>query len=93
MALPDGFVQSLVDYAEQIDDVSPLEEWRDSLWTKMLAGDGKTMVSSAPGGRSFTFQVTITVEELFHAVVKAIKLFNDEAGDSPITFIDFSGVR
>jgi hypothetical protein len=32
----------------------------------------------------------MTLEDQFAAVVAAIKAFNDEAGDSPITFPDFS---
>jgi hypothetical protein len=86
------YTQSLVDYAEQIDDITSLTTLRDALFTRMAAGDGKTLIETAPAGsKSFKFQVSMTVEDQFSAVVAAIKIFNGGEGSSPITFIDFSG--
>ncbi|HEY3659755.1 MAG TPA: hypothetical protein VGK91_00840 [Candidatus Udaeobacter sp.] len=84
------YTQALIDYATQIDDVGPLVTLRDALWTKLQTSDGKTLVVASPGGKSFQFEITMTLEDQFAAVVAAIKAFNDEAGDSPITFPDFS---
>jgi hypothetical protein len=87
-----AYTNSLVEYAEQIDDVAPLTALRDALFIRMNAGDGKTLIETAPAGsKSFKFQVSMTVEEQFSAVVAAIKIFNGGEGSSPITFIDFSG--
>lgn len=86
-----AFISSLVEYAEQIDDVSPLETERDALWTRMLAGDGKTLTSTSVSGKAFMFQVMMSIEDRFAAFVQAIKIFNAAAGSSPFTFIDFSG--
>lgn len=84
------YTQALVDYATQTDDVEPLEDLRDSLFTQIAAGKGKEMITAAPGGKSFMYEITMTIQEQFTCVVAAIKAFNEEAGDSPITFLDFS---
>lgn len=92
LAALDRFIQSLVDYADQIGDDTPLQQERDKLWVAIQNGnDLKTMVDSSVNGKTFRFQVTLTLEEKFHAFTKAIKIFNDDDLSSPITFIDFSG--
>ena len=92
MAVPASFVQTLVDYAEQVDDVTALEDLRDSLFVKIQNGQAKTLISSSVGGKSFGWeQSSMTNEELFAALVQAIKIFNGDTGSSPLTFIDFSG--
>lgn len=85
-----GYIQALVDYAEQIDDVTPLETLRDQLFTKMNSGGGKTLVNSSVNGKSFGWEQNMTVEQQFQAVVQAIKIFNADAGSSPVTFVDLS---
>jgi hypothetical protein len=86
------YTQALVDYATQINDVQPLVQLRDALFLKINTGDGKTLITTSPIGKTFEWQVTMTNEEQFSAVVSAIKTFNGEAGDSPVTFIDFSRI-
>jgi hypothetical protein len=86
------YTQALVDYATQIDDVAPLEALRDALFVKINSGDGKTLVTTSPVGKTFSFQITMTVEEQFSAVIQAIKVFNGQPGDGPITFVDFSRI-
>jgi hypothetical protein len=94
MAGPGNFVQTLVDYAEQIGDVSPLVTLRDSLFAKIQTGGAKTLVNASVNGKSFGWeQTSMTNEELFRSVVRAIKIFNGDAGSGPITFIDFSGAN
>ncbi len=85
-----AFINALVEYAEQIDDVTPLETQRDALWTRMLAGEGKTLINTSVNGKSFGFFMQVTVEDQFAAFVQAIKIYNAGAGSSPMTFIDFS---
>lgn len=87
------YIQSLVTYAEQKASVMELTTLRDSLFARMNAGQGKTLVNSSPGGKSFQFDVTMTVEEQFSAVVKAIDIYNADAGSSPVTFPDLSLMR
>ena len=84
------YTQALIDYATQKNSVTDLETLRDALFVKIQNGEGKTLVTSSPGGKTFSFQVTMTVEEQFSAVVAAIKAFNAGAGDSAVTFPDFS---
>lgn len=94
MALPGNFVQTLVDYAEQISDVTPLVTLRDSLFAQIQTGQAKTLVNASINGKSFGWeQTSMTNEELFRAVVQAIKIYNADCGSSPITFIDFSGTN
>lgn len=91
MAIPASFVQTLVDYAEQIGTANDLVTLRDSLFAKIQGGAAKTLISSSVNGKSFGWeQTSMTNEELFRAVVQAIKIYNDDVGSSPITFIDFS---
>ncbi|HEX3817525.1 MAG TPA: hypothetical protein VHW03_04485 [Chthoniobacterales bacterium] len=85
-----AFINSLVEYADQLDDVEPLETQRDALFARMQSEGGKTLVNTNATGKAFGFQVNATLEELFGAYVAAIKIFNDAAGSSPVTFIDFS---
>jgi hypothetical protein len=86
-----NYIQALVTYAEQKSSAADLITFRDALFAKIQTGDGKTMTNSSPGGKSFQFEITMTVEEQFGAVVKAIEIYQDNAGSgSPMTFIDFS---
>ena len=88
--IPAGFVQSLIDYAEQLGSSTALEQERDKLFARMQNGeDLKTLITASPGGKNFTFQVSMTLEEKFHAYVEAIKLYQN-LDSSPLTFIDFS---
>ncbi len=88
-----AFTKALVDYAEAIDDVEPLETERDALFARLTNGeDGKSIIASTINGKYFGWQITLTLEEKFQAFVNAVKTFNGGAGDSPITFVDFSGI-
>ena len=71
------YTQSLADYARQKGTTFTLTQLRDTLFAKIQTGQGKTLVTTAPVGKTFSFQVTMTVEEQFAAVVEAIKIFND----------------
>jgi hypothetical protein len=86
-----AYTKALVSYAEQIGDVTSLENERDALFARLTNGaDGKTLENSTINGKSFGWKVTITLEEKFRAFVEAIKILKNAAGDSPITFLDFS---
>lgn len=87
-----AYTQSLVAYAEQIGSAAPLVNERDALFAKMQTGrDGKSLESSTVNGKTFGWKITLTLEEKFRAFVNAINIYNGNAGDSPITFVDFSG--
>jgi hypothetical protein len=94
MAVPGNFVQTLVDYAEQIGGDGPLVNLRDALFAKIQTGGAKTLVNASVNGKTFGWESTsMTNEELFKAVVAAIKIYEGDVGSSPITFIDFSGAN
>lgn len=76
MPVPAGFVQALVDYAEAIDDVTPLKEERDALYERMKAGESGALLTSTVNGKTFGFSpTTITVEEKFTAFSQAVREF------------------
>jgi hypothetical protein len=85
-----GFSKALVRYAEQLDDITPIEDLRDALWTRIVNGEGKALVNASSNGKSFGYWLTMSVEDQFKAVVNAIDIYNETAGANPITFIDFS---
>jgi len=85
-----GFANALVRYAEQQDDITPLTDLRDTLWARMVAGEGKALVNASSNGKSFGYWLTMSVEDQLKAVLRAIDIYNETAGASPITFIDFS---
>jgi hypothetical protein len=87
-----GFVNALVRYAEQLDDITPLTDLRDSLWTRIVNGEGKALVNASSNGKSFGYWLTMSVEDQFKFVVRAIDIYNETAGSSPITFLDFSQI-
>src|SRR6266496_2041867 len=88
-----AFTKALVSYAEAIGDADALETERDALFDRLISGeDGKSMIASTINGKYFGWQITLTIEEKFQCFVNAVKIFNGAAGDSPFTFIDFSGM-
>lgn len=92
MAVPAGFVQALIDYAEAIDDVTVLEKERDTLYARIKDGEAGALISSSVNGQNFGFSGnTITIEEKFAAFCQAIKEFKDERVTT--TFADFSGIQ
>ena len=92
MALPSGFVQALVDYAEAIGDVTPLEEQRDELYQRIAGGEAGALINSTVNGKTFGFSLqTMTVEEKFTAFVQAIKEFKGERATT--TYGSFMGIQ
>lgn len=91
MAVPAGFVQALVDYAEAIEDVTPLERERDALYARMQGGESGALTTATINGKTFGFQASVTVEEKFTAFVQAIKEFK---GDRvTMTYANFSRIQ
>ena len=88
--IPEGYVQALVDYAEAIEDVTPLETERDALFSRMTGKgkEGKTLVNADLNNKQFGWQVSITIEEKFTAFVEAIKRYNGTA--VPLTYAKFA---
>ncbi|WP_159310634.1 hypothetical protein, partial [Klebsiella pneumoniae] len=63
----------------------------EDLYARMKAGEGKTLIQSSPGGKTFMFQVTASVEEYFEAYAAAIgELSDDDSAKIVATYADFS---
>jgi len=90
MPAPSGFVQALVDYAEAIEDVTPLEDERDKLYAQIAGGEGGALITATINGKTFGFQASMTVEEKFSAFVEAIKEFKGQR--VTMTYADFSRI-
>lgn len=90
--VPPGYVQALVDYAEIFgaEAVQRIKDEIELLFARVNAEEGKAIVNSAVNGKNFGFEVTMTVEQKFTAFVQAYKLLTGDAGNSIVTFIDFS---
>lgn len=92
MAIPQGYIQALVDYAEAIDDTTPLEQMRDDLFARISNGEAGALITSAVNGKNFGFSAnSITIEEKFAAVCRALKEI--KGGVISTTFASFSGIR
>jgi hypothetical protein len=92
MAVPAGYVQALVDYAEAINDITVLEKERDALYERIKAGETGALINSTIAGKTFGFAPTqMSVEEKFTAFVQAV----NEAKGTRITttFADFSCIQ
>jgi hypothetical protein len=90
--VPAGYVQGLVDYAEIFGAVA-VQQIKDELVTlfeRKNAEGGLAVVNSTLSGKSFGFQVNMTLEEKFSAFAQAYKILAGDAGNSPITFLDYS---
>lgn len=92
--LPPGFVAALVTYAETIGSTQDLQDEFECLFTRIKAGEGSAIVSTSTNGKSFGYEVTVTVEELFAAYGEALRQLNDDAGGAtPCTYADFSQLQ
>lgn len=90
--VPAGYVQALVDYGEIFGAkaVQQIKDELESLFERKNTEGGMAVVNSSLAGKSFGFQVNMTLEEKFTAFAKAYKALMGAAGDSSITFLDFS---
>ena len=91
--IPDGFVNALVTYAEAKGETvtTQIETELDALFARVQAGKGKDMVTSTLNGKSFGFQVNMTVEEKFTAYAQAFRELS--GGKITRTYGDFSGIQ
>jgi hypothetical protein len=92
--VPAGYVQALVDYGEIFGAkaVQQIKDELESLFERKNTEGGTAVVNSTISGKSFGFQVNMTLEEKFSAFAQAYKTLTGDAGNSPITFLDFSGM-
>ena len=81
----------MVDYAEAIEDVTPLEKERDALYAQMAKGEGGALITATINGKTFGFVGNMTVEEKFTAYVQAIKEFNGDRVS--MTYANFSQIQ
>jgi hypothetical protein len=90
--VPAGYVQALVDYGEIFGAkaVQQIKDELESLFERKNAEGGLAVVNSTLAGKSFGFVVNMTLEEKFSAFARAYKALTVAAGDSPITFLDYS---
>jgi hypothetical protein len=60
--------------------------------TAILAGAGSIapLTSGSLNGKSFTRDIKLSHAEVALACRRALSLYNEDAGESPITFLDFS---
>lgn len=92
--IPPGFVQALVTYAEVAGGTQELKNEFETLFTRIKSGEGSAIVSTSVNGKSFGYEVTVTVEELFSAYGEALRQLNDDAsGQVVCTYADFSRLQ
>jgi hypothetical protein len=92
MAVPEDYVSALVSYAIAINDVSPLEDMRDDLFSRISNGEAGALITSSVNGKNFGFSMnSISIEEKFAAVCRAIGLFNRKIQNT--TYGQFSDIR
>ena len=90
MPAPKTFVAALVTYATTLAAVGRqqiLDEFVE-LFARVNAGEGTQLVNSSVNGKSFGFQVNMTVEEKFAAFGEAIREIDDVG--ATCTYADFS---
>lgn len=91
--IPDGFVNSLVLYAQAKGATAKLaiETELDALFAKVNAGDGSQLITASVNGKNFSKQINMTVQEKFTAYSEALREIN---GDKITrTYADFSRVQ
>jgi Flp pilus assembly pilin Flp len=91
--IPAGYVQALITYADVKGTVGlqSLKDEFDALFGKIGDGKGKNVITSSFAGKSYGYQVNMTVEEKFTAFGEALRqLATDETGATPQTYADFS---
>lgn len=96
MPLPPNYVQALVTYSDVNGDAGTQEltELFNSLFAKVNAGQGKTLVAHAINGKSYGWAVNTTVEEAFGALGEALRQINPGAGGALVqSYADFSSLQ
>jgi hypothetical protein len=93
--IPDEFVQALVTYADLTPGgIDELKTQFTALFARINAGEGDSIVSTSVNGKSFGYEVSVTVHELFAAYGQALReLANDVTGAVVATYADFSQLR
>jgi hypothetical protein len=73
--VPPNYVQSLVQYAETRGalGLQQLLDLHASLFDRIVAEEGASVVNTSINGKALGFQVNMTVEEQFAAVGEAIR--------------------
>jgi hypothetical protein len=96
--VPPNYVQSLVQYAETRGALGKqqLLDLHASLFDRIVAEEGSSVVNSSINGKSLGFQVNMTVEQQFGAVGEAIRELDPTdqvSGRIVQTSADFSCLR
>jgi hypothetical protein len=97
MAVPDNYVSSLVRYAKPRGAAGKqkLLDLHETLFERIEKNQGKELVNSSINGKTFGFQVTMTVEEQFGAIGDALAELDPADADAKIvcTRADFRGLQ
>jgi hypothetical protein len=92
--IPPGFVQALITYADVNGDAGVITTEFNALYARIKAGEGAAIVSTSVNGKSFGYEVTVTVEELFSAYGEALRQLKDDASGATVaTYADFSQLQ
>lgn len=94
--IPPGFVQALITYADVNGDdgAAEIETQFNALFARIKAGEGSAIVNTSVNGKSFGYEVTVTVEELFTAYGEAVRQIKDDAsGQVVASYADFSQLQ
>lgn len=82
--IPSGYVAALVTYADVMGALGAQQvrdEWQ-SLFERMNAEGGLAVVNSTLSGKTFGFQVNMTLEEKFTAFSEALREINGTTATS-----------
>ena len=95
--IPAGFKASLVTYGETISGgKAAIEDEWEALFARVNANKGTEIIDSSVNGKSFGYEVTMTVEEKFAVFGEALRELNagEEIGGAIVsTQPDFRGLR
>ena len=79
--VPAGFVQSLAaDAREDGQVLTELKAERDKARKDVYAGKGSRLVSSSVGGKSFSSETAMTINEYYTALSQAVRMAENALG-------------
>lgn len=85
-----SFCLALLEICKEEGNTSAVESIRNQAFTKITAGECKSLISSSINGKSFSFSISKSADVLFAEASEAIRMFN--CGVVRATEIDFSGI-
>lgn len=94
-AAVDRFVKYLVMECEEEEGTTFVDELRALAKAEILAGKGSVgfLTTASANGKNVAQAEKLSCDEVASACLTAKRLYNDDAGSSPITFADFSSMN